>query len=125
MNLSPQTILAKLEEWNCYFQVHLPDRSRSFGRPQFYTGGEETLQEHVPYILKEGCEMPDISGNAKMLFISATPKQVSKSTYGYLVLTEDIDPYELLNLIQRIFDFYDQWEDLLNQCLKRSACRPF
>ena len=118
MNLSPQTILAKLEEWNCYFQVHLPDRSRSFGRPQFYTGGEETLQEHVPYILKEGCEMPDISGNAKMLFISATPKQVSKSAYGYLVSTEDIDPYELLNLIQRIFDFYDQWEDLLNQCLE-------
>lgn len=114
MKISPQIIAAKLEEWGYQAVVRLPGRGLYLKRPVFYTGDGAVKEEH-PQILPEGVGFPEEPNSPKLLFLAGKGREIPENAgYGVIRLEADMSAYELMNLIQKIFDFYDQWEEVLH-----------
>ncbi len=117
MKISPQILKMRLETWGFGLSGNVPGRGMYLGRPVFYTETENEEEERL-YILPGGTRLPDRAGTKRQVFVTGPDAEPpSGAKYTILRFSSLQDSCKMMNAVQRVFDFYDAWEEALYRSL--------
>ncbi|MDY3917638.1 MAG: helix-turn-helix domain-containing protein [Candidatus Limivivens sp.] len=118
MNISQRVIKMKLEEWGYQVSGRQPGKGMYLARPAFYVDADQVPESYV-YLLPDQESLPRRTGTPKMLFVTGMDQEIpEEAAYGVIQIEETMTVYERMNLIQKVFDFYNHWEETLRMALE-------
>ncbi len=96
----------------------------SLARPEFYAGGEEALLADHLYIAKAE-RLPRRAALEKDVVIISIGDAPQLSYYQerccLMSVRENVDLFEVFNLVQEIYNKYDRWNESMHEILDQSA----
>ncbi len=119
MKLSEAIIIQKLKQ---KFTLHYRDNMSDelvLERPLFYSPQEPIRSNKVYVALKE--DLAEVTGEEIgkiLLFVLGEIPEHLRECPGVFPLQNTISPYQVLNQLQQIFDYYDEWERKLENLAK-------
>lgn len=99
-------------------------RKLSLRRPEFYTGsGREFLPDHVYLTFSDKLpDTPHIGAGSVIITIGGIPQaQYLDSKCTCLIVEDSIDMFSLSNLVNSVYDLFDDWERKLQNTLSTTA----
>lgn len=93
-------------------------------RPEFYTGNSRKfLSDHVYLSFSDRLlDNPRLNGDCVIISIGGLPgPQYLDNKCTCIVVEDAIDMFSLSNLVNSIYDLFDEWEDKLHRLLETSA----
>ena len=115
------------EHLSQYVQLRLyarRGRPLNLRRPEFYTGGgREFLSGHVYLTFSD--KLPDnpiIGSDSVIISVGGIPQaQYLDSKSTCMVVEENTDMFSLSNLVNSVYDLFDEWEQKLHEILSTTA----
>ncbi|WP_148408631.1 PucR family transcriptional regulator [Murimonas intestini] len=119
MKLSPALIRQHLKEKYSMDDGRLLTEERFFARPLFYEKDEKTLPDRLYLAMQDAVPKADLGTAASSFFIII--RQDGQAEYdgfdNVLEISGSFSICQLFNDIQRIYDFYEEWEQMMNAVL--------
>ena len=124
MRLSAALIRDNLPESLDARMSGIEDGTVSLGRPEFYEGGEKPFRAGHLYIVRAD-RLPARARTERGALIlsigTSTQLRHYQARCCVITVNKDADFFATFNVVQRIFDTYDAWEDDLNRIIDDDA----
>ncbi len=122
MKLTTELIFDCLLEQYDITYAQSSNRNTVVGRPFFYDSGTDR-PGHI-CILPSNDIKPESLGSGAYISIGKLPCDIPAPNVEWMSLPETVQPVQLLNALQKIFNYYDAWENELNRLIDEDANYP-
>ncbi len=123
MKLNPDILFDELSKHIVLERVGSGPEQLTLGRPIFFEPSQALLPDKVYVACREFLPAipPSITSQLVICLGGNPPAAWQKIRTSLFVIHEQRDPLQVFNLLQGIYDRFDQWEAELNQILEQDA----